>query len=92
MSSNLIGLGADLQQKLDAMAPKDRQARWAGDVGVALFGISRKLHTLGMKIEASGTVTAADKRREQGLMKEAKQHVAALGKGVEVHRQPYPRG
>ena len=91
MSENLIGFGCDLQQKLDAMDPKARKARWAGDIGVELFGIAKKLHRLSLKACNSET-TPADDRRERRLMEQARQAASRLGKGVEVYRQPDPRG
>ena len=91
MSANLIGFGCDLQQKLDAMHPKRRRTRWAGDIGVDLYQIAQNLHRLSVKA-ASGQSTSADDRRERRMMEQARGQAAKLGKGVEVYRQPHPRG
>lgn len=91
MSANLIGFGADLQQKLDTMDPKLRKARWAGDVAVALYQIAQRLHRLSVK-GGRGRSTRADDRAERKLMEEAQREVKKLGKGIEVVRNPDPRG
>ncbi len=90
MSANLIGFGADLQQKLDAMDPALRKARWAGDVGVALYRIAKELHRLRVKGRRARTRAAAD-RAERRLMQQARQEADKLGNGIVVVRQPDPR-
>lgn len=91
MSANLIGLGCDLQQKLDAMDRKLRRARWAGNVGEKLYRIARRLHALG-KQARSDQVTSAYERTERRLLEQAETAVRELGLGIEIHRQPDPRG
>jgi hypothetical protein len=91
VSANLIGFGADLQQKLDAMDPKLRKARWAGDVGVALYRIARRLHQLRADVRRGGSTRAND-RAEQELMEKARRETNKLGQGIVVVRQPDPRG
>ena len=91
MSANLIGFGADLQQKLDAMDPKLRKARWAGDVGVAFFRIAQRLDGLGTKRTRRRSTAALD-RTERELMKQAQREANKLGKGIQVVRNPDPRG
>ncbi len=91
MSANLIGFGADLQQKLDAMNPRLRRSRWAGDVGHALFEIAQALHDLDVKAH-DGKATQADRDRERRLRKRAREQAHRLGKGIEVHRRRDPRG
>ncbi len=91
MSANLIGFGADLQQKLDVMDPKLRKARWAGDVGVALYRIAQRLHQLRADVRRGGRTRAND-RAEQELMEKARRETNKLGKGIVVVRQPDSRG
>ena len=91
MSANLIGFGCDLQQKLDKMPPRDRKARWAGDVGVELYRIARKLHRVSEEARDYGTTPAAE-RREKRLVEQAQEAVNQLGKGIKVFRQPDPAG
>lgn len=90
VSANLIGFGADLQQKLDAMEPKLRKARWAGEVGVALYRIAQRLDRSSIKGSRSRS-TRADDRAECKLMEEAQREVKKLGKGIKVVRNPDPR-
>jgi len=91
VSANLIGFGADLQQKLDVMDPKLRKARWAGDAGVALYRIAQRLHQLRADVRRGGSTRAND-RAEQELMEKARREANKLGKGIVVVRQPDPRG
>ena len=91
MSANLIGLGADLQQKLDAMDQKLRRARWAGYVAEKLYRVAQKLHTIDVQV-SQGMDTHADNRAEKRLMDQARVAVAELGHGVEVIRQRVPVG
>jgi len=91
VSANLIGFGADLQQKLDAMDRKLRRARWAGYVADELYGIAQRLHTLGVKAR-SRRVTSADDRAERELLEQARTAVQELGFGIDVYRQPDPVG
>jgi len=86
MSANLIGLGCDLQQKLDAMDRKLRRARWAGYVAGELYDIARRLHALD---RTGRTGHGAD---AQDLLEQARSAVEELGFGIEVYRQPDPRG
>jgi len=88
--SVLIQFGADLQQKLDAMDPKARKARWAGDVGMALYRIAQRLHRLNEK-KAGRKNTAALDRAERELMEQVQGEVNKLGKGIIVVRNPDPR-
>ena len=90
MSEHLIGFGADLQQKLDAMHPKRRRTRWAGDIGIELYNIARKLQRLNENAFNYGT-TPADERKEKRLMERARAVAAKLGEGVEVYHQPDSR-
>ena len=91
MSADLIGFGADLQQKLDAMDCKLRRARCAGYVASELFGIAQRLHTLSVKAR-SGRATSADDRAERELLEHARIAVQELGWGIDVYRQPDPWG
>ena len=89
MSANLIGLGCDLQQKLEAMDGKLRRARWAGFVGDELYRIAQRLHVLSEQAR-SGRVTSAYERAEHRLLEQARIAVQELGFGIEVYRQPDP--
>ena len=91
MSANLIGWGCDLQQKLDAMDRKLRRARWAGYVAIELFGIAQALQKVSENVRADRG-TPRDHRRERNYMEQARRAVQELGFGIEVHRQPDPRG
>jgi hypothetical protein len=91
MSANLIGLGADLQQKLDAMDSKLRKAPWAGDVGDALYQIAQRLHSLNVNA-SRGRSTRADDRAERELMDQAQREVNKLDKGIIALRSSDPRG
>ena len=91
MSANLIGFGCDLQQKLDAMGRKLRRARWAGYVAEELYRIARRLHVLSEQAH-SGRATSAYIRTERRLLEQARTTVQELGFGIEVYRQPEPRG
>lgn len=91
MSASLIGLGADLQQALDKMDRKLRRARWAGYVGVELYGISRRLHRLSENAAQYGTTIAAE-RREKELLEQARIAVQELGFGIQAYRQPHSFG
>jgi len=93
VSANLISFGADLQQKLDAMDPKLRKARWTGDVAVALYRIAQRLDRLNQKTARSGTGrgSSAYDRAERKLMEQAQREVNRLGKGIVVLRNPDPR-
>ena len=90
VSAHLIGFGADLQQKLDAMDPKLRKARWAGDVGVALFRIARRLDSLVQRKAGRKNAAAVD-RAERELMEQAQREVNKLGTGIQAVRNPDPR-
>ncbi len=89
MSTNLIGWGCDLQEKLDAMDRKLRRARWAGYVAEELYRIARRLHALG-KQARSDRVTSTHDRAERRLLEQARTAVQELGFGIEVYRQPDP--
>lgn len=91
MSAHLIGFGADLQQKLDAMDPKLRKARWAGDVAVALYRIAQRLHRLSADQSRLRSVAVLD-RADRELMEQAQYEVNKLGVGIVVIRQPDPLG
>lgn len=91
MSANLIALGADLQQKLDAMEPKLRKARWVGDVGVALYRIAQRLDRLSAKRNRNRSTASSD-RTERELIEQAQREVNKLGKGIIAVRNPDPRG
>jgi len=91
VSAHLIGFGCDLQQKLDAMDPKTRKARWAGDVGAALYRIAQKFDRLSGKGSRSRNSAAFD-RSERDLMEQAQREVNKLGKGIIAVRNPDPRG
>jgi len=91
VSAKLIGFGADLQQKLDAMDPKLRQARWAGDVAVALYRIAQRLHRLSADQSRLRSVAVLN-RVERELMEQAQREVNKLGVGIVVIRQPDPLG
>lgn len=90
-ANNLIFLGADLQQKLDAMETKLRRARWAGYVANDLYRIAQRLHALG-KQARSVRATSAFERVERRLLEKARIAVQELGFGIEVYRQPDPVG
>ena len=91
MSANLIALGADLQQKLDAMDPKSRKARWAGDIGVAVFRIAQQLDSLNKKRLGRRDIPTAFDRTERDLMKQAQREVEKLGTGILAVPNPDPR-
>ena len=91
MSANLIGFGCDMQQKLDAMDSKLRRTRWAGYVAIELYGIARALQKVSENVHTD-RATAKDHRRERDYMNQARRAVQELGFGIEVHRQPDPRG
>ena len=89
MSTNLIGWGCDLQQKLDAMDRKLRRARWAGYTADELYKIAQRLHALSEQAR-SGRATSAYDRAERRLLEQARSAVHELGFGIEVYRQPDP--
>lgn len=89
MSAHLIGLGCDLQQELDAMDSKLRKARWAGDVGVALYQIAQRLNGLGKRTRSRRN--AAIDLTERELMELAQREVNKLGKGIVAVRNLDPR-
>ena len=89
--NDLIGFGADLQQKLDAMHPKRRCARWAGYAADDLYRIAQRLHALSEHAR-SARATSAHDRAESRLIERARVSVQTLGRGIEVYRQPDPRG
>ncbi|MEK6674117.1 MAG: hypothetical protein AABZ47_00515 [Planctomycetota bacterium] len=89
MSASLIGFGCDLQQKLDAMDRKLRRTRWAGDVGVALYRIARKLDRLAESARQYGWTPDHD-RRERQLIQRANEQASKLGSGVTIHRPTEP--
>ena len=91
MSANLIGWGCDLQQKLDAMDRKLRRARWAGYTADELYKIAQRLHALSERAR-SGRATSAYDRAERRLLEQARTAVQELGAGIQVYRQPDPRG
>lgn len=91
MSAHLIGFGCDIQQKLDSMDPKTRKARWAGDVGVALYRIAQRLHRLSADQSRLRSVAVLD-RAERELIEQAQHEVNKLGVGIVVIRQPDPLG
>ena len=91
MSENLIGFGCDLQQKLDAMKPELRRARWAGYVAVELYGIAQRLQVLNEKAR-TGRPTSPDKRAGKRLLVQARSAVQELGAGIRVFRQSDPAG
>ena len=91
VSANLIGFGADLQQKLDAMDGRSCRARWAGYVASELFGIAERLHPLSVKAR-SGRATSADDRAEKQLLEQGRIAVQELGFGISVYTQPDPWG
>lgn len=90
MSENLIGFGADLQQKLHTLPPKWRRSRWAGDAGVELYKVSRQLHRLNENTFNYGT-SPSDERKEKRLLERARRAAAGLGHYVEVYHQRDPR-
>ena len=91
MSANdLIGLGADLQAKLETMDRHLRRARWSGDIGVELYNIARKLHRLNENAFNYGS-TPADERLQKRLVERARSVATKLGDGVTVYHQPDPR-
>ena len=87
MSANLIGFGADLQQKLDAMHHKQRCAPWAGYAADDLYRIAQRMHALSEQAR-SGETTSAHDRAERRLIERARVSVQTLGRGIEVYRQP----
>ena len=89
MSASMIGFGCDLQQKLDAMSPKLRRARWAGYVAEELYGIAQRLHALRERAR-SGRGSSANDRAQRRLLEQAQVAVQELGFGIEVYRQPEP--
>lgn len=91
MSANLIGLGADLQQKLDAMDARLRRARWAGAVGVALYEVAVELRRLRAR-RINRRSRAARRRAESRLLDRAQREADKLGDGVAVLRTPDPLG
>ena len=91
MSADLIGFGCDMQQKLDAMDSKLRRARWAGHVAIELYGIAQALQNVSENVHA-GHATPRDHKRDRDYMNQARRAVQELGFGIEVHRQPDPRG
>jgi len=71
------------------MDSKARKVRWAGDVGVALYRIARRLDRLGRK-RSQRKSTATLVRTERILIEQARQEANKLGRGIVVVRYPGP--